>query len=43
MQSEIIELINRNFHQLKVKQESEYYIKIDIGKFHSSNIFENIS
>jgi hypothetical protein len=42
MQSEIIELINRNFHQLKVKQESEYYIKIDIGKFHSSNIFENI-
>ena len=43
MQKEIIELINRNFHQLKVKQESEYYIKLEIGKFHSSNIFENLS
>jgi hypothetical protein len=42
MQSEIIELINRNFQQLKVQQKSEYYIKIEIGKFHSSNIFENI-
>lgn len=43
MQKEIIELINRNFHQLKVKQESEYYIKLEIGKFHSSNIFENLT
>jgi hypothetical protein len=43
MQSEIIELINRNFHQLKVQQESEYYIKLEVGKFNSSNIFENLA
>ena len=42
MQSEIIELINRNFHQLKVQEKYEYYIKIEIGKFHSSNMFENL-
>lgn len=48
MNLQISEIINRNFTEIrnnnnKKENEFKYYIKIEIGKFISSNIFENIS
>jgi len=48
MNLQISSLINRNFTEIrnnnnKKENEFKYYIKVEIGKFVSSNIFENIS
>ena len=47
MDLQISEIINRNFSEIrnnnnKKDNEFKYYIKVEIGKFISSNIFENI-
>jgi len=47
MNLHIIDIINRNFNELrnnknKTNNDYKYYIKIEIGKFISSNVFQNI-
>ena len=40
MEKQIFELINRNFEE--VRNNQEYYLKIQLGKYISSNIFDDI-
>ncbi len=40
MEKQIFELINRNFEE--VRNNPEYYLKIQLGKYVSSNIFDDI-
>ncbi len=41
MNNDIIEIINRNFET--IRNNPEYYLKIELGKFISSNVFEQLS
>ncbi len=41
MNVDIIEIINRNFEL--IRNNPNYYLKIEIGKFHYSNIFEQLA
>jgi hypothetical protein len=41
MNTDIIDIINRNFET--IRNNPEYYLKIELGKFHSSNIFEQLT
>jgi len=40
MIKEIAELINNNYNQIRNNQNNYYFIKIEIGKYHSHEIFE---
>jgi hypothetical protein len=40
MEKQIFDLINRNFEE--VRNNTEYYLKIQLGKYVSSNIFDDI-
>jgi hypothetical protein len=40
MQKQIFELINRNYQE--IRNNNEYYLKIQLGKYESVNIFEDI-
>ena len=41
MNNDIIEIINRNFEQFR--NNPEYYLKIEAGKFQSANVFEQLT
>jgi hypothetical protein len=41
MNNDIIEIINRNFEV--IRNNPEYYLKIEAGKFQTSNVFEQLA
>ena len=40
MNIDIIDIINRNFEV--IRNNPDYYLKVEVGKFHSSNVFEQL-